>query len=242
MSKIIDLTGQRFGRLVVVRREVDTNCKDSKWLCKCDCGNEIIVLGINLKNNSTKSCGCLRKESSRKTHKKHNTYNLTGEYGIGYTLNNEKFYFDLEDYDKIKDYCWFKDKDGYIIANNTTTHTMVRLHRIVTDCPNYLMPDHINGRQSRNDNRKSNLRICTNQENSMNSGISKKNTSGITGVSWDKTKNRWAAYICYNSNKIHLGRYNVFEDAVKARLKAEKKYFGEFAPQRHLFEQYGIDY
>ena len=39
------------------------------------------------------------------TFKKYNTYDLSGEYGIGYTSKGEEFYFDLDDYDKIKDYC-----------------------------------------------------------------------------------------------------------------------------------------
>ena len=44
-----------------------------------------------------------------------------------------------------------------------------------------------------------------------------------------------------NRKNISLGSYETFEEAVKARLEGEKKYFGEFAPQRHLFAQYGIE-
>lgn len=247
MQKLIDLTGKHFDRLTVIKRVDDyvspKGYKEPQWLCKCDCGNEseIIATGKNLRRGRIKSCGCLKRESSSKTHKKYNSYDLSGEYGIGYTLKGEEFYFDLEDYDLIKDYCWFKDKDDYIIANSNKTCSMIRLHRLVTNCPDNLMPDHINGRQTRNDNRKSNLRVCTNQENSMNAGISQKNTSGIVGVSWDKARNKWSAYICYNSKNIHLGRHNNFEDAIKARLVAEDKYFGEFSPQKHLFKQYGVE-
>lgn len=63
-----DLTGQRFGRLVVVKRvrpyEVDfefTN-REAHWLCRCDCGNERIIQGSALKHGRTRSCGCIRKE------------------------------------------------------------------------------------------------------------------------------------------------------------------------------------
>ena len=49
------------------------------------------------------------------------------------------------------------------------------------------------------------------------------------------------ARIVLNKKDIYLGRYSNKEDAIKARLEAEIKYFGEFAPQRHLFEQYGIN-
>lgn len=57
LPKIIDLTGQRFGRLTVLEY-----CKGSKWRCKCDCGNYTDVLSCNLRNGNTKSCGCLNKE------------------------------------------------------------------------------------------------------------------------------------------------------------------------------------
>ena len=54
-------------------------------------------------------------------HKKYNTYDLTGEYGIGYTSKDEEFYFDLEDYDKIKDYCWRITMQGYVRAYSPKT-------------------------------------------------------------------------------------------------------------------------
>ena len=87
----------------------------------CDCGNKIVTTGNSLKHGHTKSCGCLNNEKRSllgKNSKKYNKYNLNGEYGIGWTSNtNEEFYFDLEDYDKIKDYCWFLDNRGYILTN-----------------------------------------------------------------------------------------------------------------------------
>ena len=66
------------------------------------------------------------------------------------------------------------------------------------------------------------------------------NTSGITGVSYSNTQNNYRAYININSKRIELGRSKDFNEAVRKRLLAEEKYFGENAPQRHLFSQYGI--
>lgn len=60
-SKIIDLKGQRFGKLVVIERAENTKQGQAQWKCKCDCGNEVIVRGYGL-INGTKSCGCLQKE------------------------------------------------------------------------------------------------------------------------------------------------------------------------------------
>ena len=59
--KLIDLTGKKFNRLTVIRRAYDKD-KHPAWLCKCDCGNETVVLGTYLKNGKIKSCGCFRKE------------------------------------------------------------------------------------------------------------------------------------------------------------------------------------
>jgi len=68
MAKMIDLKGQRFGRLVVCRRTIpEPGCRQGvKWICKCDCGKGVIVLGGNLIRGLVKSCGCLRKEESAK--------------------------------------------------------------------------------------------------------------------------------------------------------------------------------
>ena len=96
----------RFGRLVVIKQAEDyinpSGKHYSQWLCRCDCGNETVVVGSKLSFGHTQSCGCLMKETSSVLHKKYNTYDLTGEYGIGYASNGKEFYFDLEDYDKKK--------------------------------------------------------------------------------------------------------------------------------------------
>ena len=104
MSKFRDLTGMRFGYLTVTKRAEDyiepsSGRHRAKWLCNCDCGNETIVLDSNLtKKNGIKSCGCLRRNFAYNLNKKCNTYDLTGEYGIGYTSKGEEFYFDRESF------------------------------------------------------------------------------------------------------------------------------------------------
>jgi hypothetical protein len=83
MGKFIDLTNQKFGRLIVVKRVKNNKFNQVQWLCKCDCGNETIVKAYSLKNNSTRSCGCLKKEQDKiniikTTHNMSNTriYNI----------------------------------------------------------------------------------------------------------------------------------------------------------------------
>lgn len=70
--KLIDLTGQRFGRLVVLKRS-DNIGKKPAWVCKCDCGNEKIVTGGNLKSGHVSSCGCLWDDVVPQNNKEINT-------------------------------------------------------------------------------------------------------------------------------------------------------------------------
>ena len=63
--KLIDEVGNSHGRLLVLRRAENTKHKKIRWLCRCNCGNEVAVLGDNLRNGNTKSCGCLRNERVR---------------------------------------------------------------------------------------------------------------------------------------------------------------------------------
>lgn len=76
--RLVDLSGKKFGRLTVVRRN-EHNDKYNKpmWNCICDCGNEVVVLGNALKNGNTKSCGCYKLEQIRSCETKHHTHRLT---------------------------------------------------------------------------------------------------------------------------------------------------------------------
>lgn len=71
MGKFIDLTGKRFGRLVVVSRVESDKRGEVQWLCRCDCGNEPIATGNHLRRGYTNSCGCLSRERTVDTHRTH---------------------------------------------------------------------------------------------------------------------------------------------------------------------------
>lgn len=70
MSKVNDLTEKKFNRLTVIERAENNKYNRATWLCKCDCGNMIIVSGNALLKSNTKSCGCLRSETVRKSKNK----------------------------------------------------------------------------------------------------------------------------------------------------------------------------
>lgn len=82
--------------------------------------------------------------------------------------------------------------------------------------------DHINGVTI--DNRIVNLRVVTTTENARNAHMKSNNTSGITGVVWDKTKRKWKAQIMVNGRCVNLGRFNTLEEAAAARKEAATKY------------------
>lgn len=245
-----DLTGRIFGRLTVLKQVEDyigpSGERCAQWLCECSCDahNQVVVIGKNLKSKTrpTQSCGCLAKETASLTHKRYNQYKIdiedqNGLYGIGYCHNTGKeFYFDMDDYDKIKDYCWSEHKDdkGYSRLQAIINGKLITMSHIL----GYKNCDH-KDRNSMN-NRKYNFRIATYSQNNMNQSISSNNTSGFVGVSWHKSKCKWTAYISINKKHTHLGDYTDKKDAIIARLQAEAKYYGEFAPQRHLFEKYDI--
>lgn len=237
MGRLNDLTGQVFGRLTVIQRVEDyispKGQRKTQWLCECSCDkrSRIIVLGNNLTKNNTSSCGCIQKERASEFNREHNTYDLSGEYGIGYTIKGEEFYFDLEDYDLIKKHCWHITNRGYVTTRDENRKgRRISFHRLVMGLKDEKIDvDHVHGRETRNDNRKENLRFATRSQNNMNSALSKNNTSGVTGVYFDRNAKKWSAGITINYKTIHLGLFNVFEDAVKARKEAEEKYFGEFS-------------
>lgn len=72
-QKTKDLTGIRFGRLTVIKRDTTNKHGNVVWRCKCDCGNEVVVAGGNLRSGNTTSCGCYHREISAQIGRKVNT-------------------------------------------------------------------------------------------------------------------------------------------------------------------------
>lgn len=132
---------------------------------------------------------------------------------------------DNEDIQMLKEYTWYLHKNGYIISN-TGSKNGIKIHRLIMNAPEDKVVDHIS--HNKLDNRKSNLRICTQSENTMNKSKHKNNTSGVTGVGWYKKYNKWRARIDVNKKSILLGYFDTYEEAVESRRKAEIKYFGEY--------------
>ncbi|KJU74267.1 hypothetical protein AH70_07355 [Pediococcus damnosus LMG 28219] len=93
MTDMYDLTGQRFGRLLVIKRSTKkVKNRNAQWKCLCDCGNHVIVDGYNLRNGTSRSCGCLRRDLAKLNSQKNcffekskgNPNNFTSPSGVNY--------------------------------------------------------------------------------------------------------------------------------------------------------------
>ena len=234
----VDLIGKKFGKLTVVSFFGINEASRTLWNCQCDCGSEEIILSsARLNSGKKKDCGCVPVNyhgDDPEVYKKYNRYDISGEYGIGYTSNNEPFYFDLEDYEKIKNYCWHYTTHKYVTTSTTNEKKGILMHRLIMNCPRNRDVDHIY--HVTHDNRKSQLRIVTKSQNSMNTLLSNNNTSGYKGVSSEIYSNKWYAMITINGNTIR----KVFErkeDAVEYRKLLEEKYHGEYALKEDVMVQ-----
>ena len=179
-----------------------------------------------------------------------NTYIDKGDY-FEVTVNNSDLIYkvDSEDVEWMQGYTWYTDKaHGLKYPYLTTKMTFgigeenrrnVKFHihimqeeidRFIRDNPEYtkrIVIDHIKGDIT--DNRRSNLRVRTQSENNMNKKIQSNNTSGFVGVTWHNKQKMWNAIITVREDIVELGSYYYLRNALRARIDAEKEYFGEHA-------------
>lgn len=133
--------------------------------------------------------------------------------------------------DEIKKHKWHLTHFGYVVSD-IGNDKIIFLHKIVNDnIPKNKQCDHIDGNKL--NNLKSNLRLVSPSQNSINKRIRSDNKSGRVGVCWAKNIKKWHAEMRLDGKHLSLGYYNDFEDAVKARQQAELKYHGEYSPKEN---------
>lgn len=195
-----------------------------------DCNKEKTLYIQNVISGKSKSCGCKSKsETAYQINKKYNEYEILDDTVKVYIDNdrNKVMLCDLEDWEILKDYYWRADIHGYAIAINN--YEIIRFHRYVLGVTDTTIKvDHINGTIL--DNRKINLRQCSNQENSFNRYQNSNNSSGYKGVYFDKDRNKWRGAIQYNGKSIKSSkRYDTPEEAYQWYMKKSNELFKEYS-------------
>ena len=144
---------------------------------------------------------------------------------------------DDKDFEWLSQWNWHYSRDktkktGYAMRHNNSNlkRPLIQIH--IAIMKRYKrwrkgkQVDHINTCGC--DNRKENLRLATSSGQKINVRLRTNNTSGVTGIYWNRNAGKWHARIKTNGKQKHLGYFISIEEAIKARLKAEIKYFGEF--------------
>ena len=149
--------------------------------------------------------------------------------GIIINIKGYNLIIDKDELWRIEKYKYYPSNNrGYIYLRRCGKNMKrIYLHREIMNTQKDVICDHINGNTL--DNRKCNLRNCTSKQNSWNHGKNKRNKTGVTGVSFDKTRNLYQASIRYNGKSIGLGRYKTIKEARQVYNDATIKYFGRFA-------------
>lgn len=135
------------------------------------------------------------------------------------------------DFEYLNQWKWYAHKCGNTFyaerafgSKGNLTH--IKMHRVVAERMGLnidLTIDHIN--RCGLDNQRVNLRPATQKQQGENCQLQSNNTSGCTGVCWDKRASKWQASIRHNGKRIYLGLFINIKDAIKARKAAERKYF-----------------
>lgn len=183
-------------------------------------------------------------DSNPRTEKDLNGYRICGDiaiFGLYSARTSEKiaeFIIDIEDIEKVKYHKW-RISHKHVVTGLPANGTQRDLSWVILgldnrdECTKGIVVDHINGNAL--DNRKQNLRICTQQQNVLNKSFTSNNTSGFIGVCKDERKDRYDPEIRLGNVRCHLGYCETLKEAVYKRYIAEELVFREFVnEQEHL--------
>lgn len=213
----------RVGRWTVLR-EVRKNGR-LYYECRCDCGTVREIAGYSLKNGDSQSCGCLRRELQFE-----NAIDLTGQrFGKLSVLRRDPHKKDGGNY------YWICECDcggrksirgtSLLMADGTRSCGCDQ-RKAASETGKRVVAENARKQIERNMAYRTNFQVIESEHPPKN------NSSGHTGVSWNKRRSLWEAYIQVHGKRKYLGRYSKYEDAVKARELAEEQYFEPLIERR----------
>lgn len=214
-TRLIDLTGQKFGRLTVIER-AENKGRRTTWLCVCDCGNKTVSYAETLRRGDTKSCGCYRIDKLT-THGNTSKNYISPTYRSWVKMIQRCTYLKDPSYENygargIK-VCggWLSSFENFLADVGKRPSVKHSIDRI-----------DVNG-----DYEPGNCRWATRTEQNINQRMRKDNTTGQKGVYYDKRRGNWYVRIAFKHTVINVGTFDSVSDATKARKEAEQLYWGE---------------
>ena len=199
----LDLTGQRFGELTVLRPAENIGDRTA-WVCRCDCGQESIARTTHLRTGRIKTCRLQHGANTQpwlsfvdKSGRDWKKLDLTGQRFGSLTV--------LRPAENIGNRTAWVCRCDCGQKSIVSTSSLRTGHTKTCGCQ---------------------CGICL--EQFQNRKVFKNNTSGVSGVEWLPREQKWKATICFRRKRYFLGQYYSFKDAVKARKEAEANLHSDF--------------
>ncbi len=204
-----DLIGKTIGHLTIVEKLPSDAYRQRRWLCRCDCSGQIILNSAQLRRGVAGHCGCrkpvMRSDLAGKRFGKLTVLGPSDQRGPR---------------GKRTVPLWQCRCDCGEICYKATDTLTSQKETMCPKCANAIHAEKArSGAGYTEGTQLSKIRPCR---------LSKANTSGVTGVTFDKRSGKWRAQIGFKGQKLKLGYFASFEDAVKARHRAEEEYFDAF--------------
>jgi len=202
-----DLTGKRFGKLTVIVGYETEVFGVKYWKCVCECGEGKICQGSHLKSGQTVSCGCI-----------HHRMSYTKIYSVWSSMKDRCYNENSTAYKNYGGkgvkvcYEWVNEESGFL-----------SFYKDMGEAPEGMSLDRID---VTGDYCPENCRWADRSTQNFNQRKRITNTSGVVGVSWSKSANKWFAHISKNNSRTVLGYFEDFDEACKVRWDAEIEYYG----------------
>jgi hypothetical protein len=212
MPKLIDLTNKTFNRFKVISRDTTKTGKYVYWICECKCGIIKSVRGKDLTSGSIKSCGCLNDENihRKQRNSKDITNNRYGKLVAKYYIRSGK-----------RGAIWFCECD---CGNTCEAYVTDLTNKVKQSCNCLEYENQMKGIKMVRELITDNTNIGKIRSKTPYSNT----TSGIRGVSWCTSKQKWIATIRFQGHVYYLGSSSDKKWCETLRKEAEEKIFGEF--------------